>query len=695
MIARFSALCLAVLATCLQAQDTAVRIREYSTSPTHDIPPMIQIMPEIRIVYPGSREALGNERAASQITVLSQTDIEQLPVQSTSQLLSYVQGVDLRQRGPGGVQADIGVQGSTFDQVLILVDGVRINDAQTGHHNLNAMIPLEAIYSIEVIKGSAASRYGLGALAGVINIRTVYAQYSNNEHKGPYIKANAYQGSSFENDSIDGFRYANQGMRLSLQQNIKLGQSGYAGLIYSGSFEKGSGYRPNTAYEAQRHFAKAGMYHPLLGLINARYIAVNNNFGANAFYAAPGDRNSEETVNTRWFMVDQMRNWSRGQWIYDISSNYSYRSNNDHYVYIAANPSLYENFHWSQGQQFETRLSAQTRKTLLRIGGEYRSDTLSSERKPGVPSLGYRNRSMAGAFGLAAHSFDSRLGKATLQVGLYSLWDIRKQGWLADGKTQQVFPGAELNVELSRTRFQEWNPQLNVAYGTGQRLPTFTDLYYVGPSNVANPLLQNEQAQSWQLGLRSQRTENNWSAGHDNPDVQRIQGSVYVFSRRTDNLIDWVKNADTAKWEPRNYNQQRCQGLDADLRYALGPNSIRIGYLAMGMTQSEDAGMISKNALNYLRQQFLLNLGRSLGESWSVQAQLRHLQRQADSKESYSLVDFQVQYHYAWEHPELDADRWQATLYLQVQNALNTQYREIASVPMPPRWMNLGVKFNL
>lgn len=689
------ALGLALIGSSLMAQDSIVRIREKSPEFHPHVPPMISIMPEIRIVYPGSREAMGNDRAASQITVLSQSDISQLPVQSTAQLLGYVQGVDLRQRGPGGVQADIGMQGSTFDQVLILIDGVRINDAQTGHHNLNAMIPLEAIHSIEVIKGAAASRYGLGALAGVINIRTLYAQYPNNEHKGPYIKANTYLGTSFENDSFEGFRYANQGLRLSLQQNFMVGPNGYGGLVYAGSFENGSGYRPNTAFEAQRHFVKAGMYHPLLGSINARYIAVNNAFGANAFYAAPGDRNSEETVNTRWFMVDQSRNWSRNQCIYDISSNYSYRTNNDHYVYIAANPSLYENFHWSQGQQFETRLSAQTRKTLFRIGGEYRSDTLSSERKPGVPSLGYRNRSMAGAFGLAAQSFNSRLGKATLQVGLYSLWDIRNQGWLQDGKKQQAFPGAELNLELNRTRFQEWNPQLNVAYGTGQRLPTFTDLYYVGPSNVANPLLQNEQAQSWQFGLRSQRNNNIWSAERDNPLVQRFQGSVYLFSRRTDNLIDWVKNADTAKWEPRNYNQQRCQGLDVDLRYDKGPNSIRLGYLAMGMSQVDDMMLISKNALNYLRQQFLLNLGRSLGESWSLQAQLRHLQRQADVQESYSLVDFQVQYHYAWEHPNLDADRWQATLYLQVQNALNTQYREIASVPMPPRWMNLGLKFNL
>jgi iron complex outermembrane receptor protein len=94
----------------------------------------------------------------SNITILSRKDIANIPVQTTAELLGYIEGVDLRQRGPNGVQADIQIQGGTFDQVLVLIDGVRLTDPQTGHHMLNLMVPPEAIERIEIIKGAAARR---------------------------------------------------------------------------------------------------------------------------------------------------------------------------------------------------------------------------------------------------------------------------------------------------------------------------------------------------------------------------------------------------------------------------------------------------------------------------------------------------------------------------------------------------------
>ncbi|MFZ9572080.1 MAG: TonB-dependent receptor [Bacteroidia bacterium] len=98
------------------------------------------------------------EDLGSNITILSRKDIANIPVQTTAELLGYIEGVDLRQRGPNGVQADIQIQGGTFDQVLVLIDGVRLTDPQTGHHMLNLMLPPEAIERIEIMKGAAARR---------------------------------------------------------------------------------------------------------------------------------------------------------------------------------------------------------------------------------------------------------------------------------------------------------------------------------------------------------------------------------------------------------------------------------------------------------------------------------------------------------------------------------------------------------
>src|SRR5216683_4513087 len=80
--------------------------------------------------------------------------------------------VDVRQRAPNGLQADISIRGGTFGQTLILVDGQRMNDAQSGHHNMDLPLPIEAISTIEVLRGSGSTMYGSDAVGGVVNIIT-------------------------------------------------------------------------------------------------------------------------------------------------------------------------------------------------------------------------------------------------------------------------------------------------------------------------------------------------------------------------------------------------------------------------------------------------------------------------------------------------------------------------------------------
>ena len=106
------------------------------------------------------------------ISVIERKEIESVPAQSVQDLLEYVAGVDVRQRGAEGVQADVSVRGGTFDQTLILLNGINITDPQTGHHNLNFPVSLNQIERIEVLEGPAARIYGPNAFSGAINIVT-------------------------------------------------------------------------------------------------------------------------------------------------------------------------------------------------------------------------------------------------------------------------------------------------------------------------------------------------------------------------------------------------------------------------------------------------------------------------------------------------------------------------------------------
>src|SRR5207253_7791651 len=85
---------------------------------------------------------------------------EELLSNTLVDLLRLDPSLDLRERAPNGVQTDLSIRGGTFGQTLVLVDGQRMNDAQSGHHNMDIPLPLEAISRIEVLRGCGSTLYG-------------------------------------------------------------------------------------------------------------------------------------------------------------------------------------------------------------------------------------------------------------------------------------------------------------------------------------------------------------------------------------------------------------------------------------------------------------------------------------------------------------------------------------------------------
>ena len=106
------------------------------------------------------------------ITVLTSKDITSMPATSLDEILQTVTGLEIQSRGGFGVQGDILLRGSTFTQVLVLVDGLRINDPLTGHFNSYIPITPAEIERIEVLRGAASAMYGADAVSGVVNIIT-------------------------------------------------------------------------------------------------------------------------------------------------------------------------------------------------------------------------------------------------------------------------------------------------------------------------------------------------------------------------------------------------------------------------------------------------------------------------------------------------------------------------------------------
>ncbi|NPA43992.1 MAG: TonB-dependent receptor plug domain-containing protein, partial [Chlorobi bacterium] len=94
-------------------------------------------------------------------------------------LIEYASNVDVRQRGAEGIQADISIRGGNFEQTLILLNGFKMNDAQTGHHNMDLPVDIESIEKVEIIEGPGNRFFGINAYSGAINFIT-NTQTANN-----------------------------------------------------------------------------------------------------------------------------------------------------------------------------------------------------------------------------------------------------------------------------------------------------------------------------------------------------------------------------------------------------------------------------------------------------------------------------------------------------------------------------------
>ena len=121
---------------------------------------------EIEII--SAVEPLVFSQQARIVNLVSKQDIIRSVQNDIAGILSQQRAIDIRQRGGFGVQSDVAIRGSSFDQVLVLLNGIPFSDAQTGHFNLNLPIISHSIERIEVLEGSAARVYGANAFAGAV-----------------------------------------------------------------------------------------------------------------------------------------------------------------------------------------------------------------------------------------------------------------------------------------------------------------------------------------------------------------------------------------------------------------------------------------------------------------------------------------------------------------------------------------------
>jgi vitamin B12 transporter len=115
------------------------------------------------IIISSSRIELPFKENSRTIHIITAAELKKLGITNVADALQQLAGVDVRRQGINGMQADLYIRGGSFDQTLLLIDGFKVDDPQTGHHTMNLALPIEVIKRIEVIKGPAARVFGQNA----------------------------------------------------------------------------------------------------------------------------------------------------------------------------------------------------------------------------------------------------------------------------------------------------------------------------------------------------------------------------------------------------------------------------------------------------------------------------------------------------------------------------------------------------
>jgi vitamin B12 transporter len=588
------------------------------------------------------------------VATITRTDIERAAVSSVIDLLEFASNIDIRQRGNNGVQADISIRGGTFDQVLILLNGVNITDPQTGHNNLNLPIDLSVVERIEILKGPGAWKFGMGAFSGAINIITRVPEYH----------ALRVDVSAGQHAFIDGKLTADFHFKKSTHL-LSVNRSSSYGYINNTDFQNHSLF-----YQGTRTFGNHELH--LQGGFNDKA------FGANSFYT-PLYPNQFEAMQSQMLAASFKMKMQK----LNLEPRVLYKRSNDRFVLFRDKPELYSNFHTTDVTGANILAEYQhDADGLTTMGIDFRSETIYSNNLGELNDEGryspmndtillnrFHNRSNISVF--AGHKQYFR--KMMVNVGLNLSKNSDLQEWY-------FFPGVDLSYQISE------GMSVFASANETMRLPTFTDLYYKGPVNEGNPALKPEQALGYEIGFQQQH--------------RLYRTKITGFLIRGTNLIDWVRNPDEMIWKTTNHAQLNTLGMELTglikLKQAFPDQNIltefKVGYTHL-QQQKIETELISNYSLNYLKHRLDLglshNLAKNVSASWQIAIQDRFGQYEKfEYSKSVGFVNYEpfmlVDLRLNW-----TKKGW--TVYGAANNLFDISYVDIGNVIQPGRWLKIGV----
>ena len=582
------------------------------------------------------------------ITVIDKAEIEKLPIQNLDELLDRVAGLDVRQRGTGGVQADISIRGGSFDQVLILLNGVNITDPQTGHYNLDIPIDLNDINRIEVLQGSAAHIYGLNAYSGAINIVT------NASNKNSIKTKNEVGSYGSIHQGISGNYYTDSFQTFA-----------------SASYKQSDGYIKNTDYKTTNTFLQLKINTQTSGYFRFQLAGQVKNFGANSFYT-PKLPNQFENTKTFFSSAE----WNLDKKFYTINSQIYWREHFDKFIYNRYAEKISANYHKTDITGAKLRANLNWKwfgKTT--IGVDVRNEHILSNSLGTLlqtPVLVPFEKDSA----YYTKSDNRMITTCMIDHGItFNQWNIA--GGISSTFNKQF--GTFINGGLDAYYKVNKNWKIFTTLNTAVRLPTFTELYYSDAARTGNSQLKPEKSHTLELGVKT--------------NIGLFNGSTDIYHRWGRNIIDWVKILSTdEKYRSKNLTNVNAIGADINGEFQFKDSflkSINASYSYVNLDK-EVTVYDSQYALDYLRNKIIVGLNhkvwKNLSAGWNVSwndragTYLAYSTQQVTDYKPYTLFNGKLM----WNTKKID-------IHVDINNILNTQYVDYGGLEQPKINYNIGI----
>ena len=613
----------------------------------------------------GSRAPLALGQAARMVTVLTREEIQAAPVQSINDLLKMAVGVDVRQRGPIGAQTDIGIRGSTQEQITILLNGINICDPQTGHNAFDLPCDLSDIIRIEVLEGPASRVYGTSSLVGAINIVTSLPPASSQE-RGTPTQVRAEGGS---------FGYLSAAAKLSIVNSQLSIVNSQLSINYTRSdgYQRSKAGALNSDYSGVKAFYQ-GAYAKEQMRLNWHAGVSSKGWGSNTFYSAKYDEQYEKTtklftalqVNGQWSMahVQCATYWNRSYDRFELIRGNESKVPFNHHRTDVFGIHLNSYFDWQWGR---TALGAEFRNEDIVSGnlGEPLSNP-HGEYKNGL------NRS-----NLSFHAEHNILLKRfTLSAGFIAV----KNTWNEMPFT--LYPGIDASLRIG----DHW--KLYASYNASLRMPSFTELYYSVGGHKADKYLKAEEMRAVEGGVKY---SSRW-----------LTAQASIFHHHARNMIDWVMDMREAEpvWQSVNHTKVNTLGQEitltahlSPLTSPLSPLTVQLSYFHLHQNKDEQPFLQSQYSLEYLRHKVTAQIQMHLWEAFDLTLNYRWQDRMG----SYTTADGEVRaYHpYSVVNARLAWNSGPYSIYVEGNNLTNHRYVDYGNVVQPGCWITAGVKLSL